>query len=86
MALKTLSLDVRVGESVSISGPASVRLESKSGTSARLSVMADESVRIERAQAQPAAQQAARGVKDFNGGFAQERGAPFLQQAQERRS
>lgn len=62
MTLKTLSLDVRVGESVSISGPASIRLESKSGTSARLSVMADESVRIERAQAQPAAQQAAIGI------------------------
>ena len=63
MALKTLTVDVRVGETVTVSGPASIRLESKSGGLARLSVMADESVKIGRPDPNPAAQQAARGVR-----------------------
>jgi hypothetical protein len=63
MALKTLSLDLRVGETVTLSGPASIRLESKSGTMARVSVMADESVKIDRPGPAPAARQAALGVK-----------------------
>lgn len=63
MALKTLTLDVRVGETVTMSGPASVRVEQKSGSSARLSIMADESVKIDRPGANPAAQQAALGIR-----------------------
>lgn len=70
MALKTLNLDLKVGETVTLTGPASVRLESKSGGMARLAIMADESVRIERPH-NPAAQQAAQGI---NAGTAQERG------------
>lgn len=63
MALKTLTLDVRVGDTVTMTGPASIKLEAKSGGTARLSIMADESVKIERPMANPAAQQAAMGIK-----------------------
>jgi sRNA-binding carbon storage regulator CsrA len=62
MALKTLILDVRVGETVSVSGPASFKVESKSGNSTRLAVMADESVKITRPTS-VAAQQAQQGIK-----------------------
>lgn len=62
MALKTLELLLRAGEVVSINGPASIRLESKKGTNARLSIMADESVLIDRPRVNPAAQQAAQGL------------------------
>lgn len=48
MALKTLTIDLKVGQTIQVSGPAAIKLESKSGTQARLSVMADESVVIER--------------------------------------
>lgn len=48
MALKTLSITIKPGETVSVSGPASFKLESRSGAGAKLAVMADESVRIER--------------------------------------
>lgn len=73
MALKTLNLDLKVGETVTLTGPASVRLESKSGALARLAIMADESVRIERPH-NPAAQQAAQGI---NAGNAQERAPAY---------
>ena len=63
MALKTLTVDVRVGETVTMTGPASIKLENKTGSQARLSIMADESVKIERPMANPAAQQAAMGIK-----------------------
>ena len=78
MALTTLALDLKAGETVSINGPASIRLESKSGTSARLSIMADESVQIDRPRANPAAQQAAQGL-NLNPGPAQERRPVFTQ-------
>lgn len=48
MALKTLSITIKVGEVITVNGPASLKLESRSGNSAQLSVMADESVRIDR--------------------------------------
>ena len=63
MALKTLTLDVRVGETVTLSGPASIRVEEKSGTSAKLAIMADDTVRIDRQRVNPAAQQAALGIR-----------------------
>lgn len=63
MALKVLTIDLRAGETVAVNGPASFRLESKSGSVARVSVMADESVKIDRPQPGPAAQQAVRGIK-----------------------
>lgn len=63
MALKTLTLDVRVGETVTLSGPASIRVEEKSGNAAKLAIMADDSVRIERPRQNPAAQQAAMGIR-----------------------
>lgn len=72
MALKTLSVDVRVGETVTIGGPASIRLEAKSGGTARLSIMADESVKIARPR-NPAADQARAGI--LSADPAQERGA-----------
>lgn len=48
MALKTLSITIKVGETIAVTGPASFKLESRSGANAKLAVMADESVRIER--------------------------------------
>lgn len=63
MALKTLTVDVRMGETVTMTGPASIKLENKTGSVARLSIMADESVKIERPMANPAAQQAVMGIK-----------------------
>lgn len=48
MALKTLTIDLKVGQTIQVSGPAAIKLESKSGTQARLAVMADESVAIDR--------------------------------------
>lgn len=63
MALKTLTVDVRVGETVTMTGPASIKLENKTGSQARLSIMADESVKIERPMVNPAAQQAVMGIK-----------------------
>lgn len=79
MALKTLALDLKTGETVSIAGPASIRLEQKSGTSARLSIMADESVQIDRPRQSPAAQQAAMGI-NLPAGPAQERRPAFTTQ------
>ena len=75
MALKTLALDLKPGETVSLSGPASIRLEQKSGGNARLSIMADESVRIDRPRQNPAAQSAAMGIQ--TAGPAQERRPAF---------
>lgn len=46
-----------------MTGPASIKLENKTGNQARLSIMADESVKIERPMANPAAQQAVMGIK-----------------------
>jgi len=63
MALKTLNVNVRVGEAITMTGPASIKLESKSGSQARLAIMADESVKIDRPMANPAAQQAVMGIK-----------------------
>lgn len=48
MALQTLTIDLKVGQTIQVSGPAAIKLESKSGTKARLAVMADESVAIDR--------------------------------------
>jgi len=66
MALKTLSITIRVGESITVSGPASMRLESRSGASAKLSVMADESVRIERPNARAGSELAKQGTRPRN--------------------
>lgn len=63
MALKTLSITVRVGEAININGPASLKLESRSGNSAKLSVMADESVRIDRPNSQAGSDLAKRGTR-----------------------
>lgn len=48
MTTKTLSIELRIGESVSFSGPAAFRLEDKSGSRARLMVTAEDDVQIER--------------------------------------
>lgn len=50
-----LVLDVRVGESLLISGPAKVDLVHKSGTFARLRVLAEPEVRIEKVPADASA-------------------------------
>lgn len=64
MAVTALTLDVRVGESVSIEGGRiTVTVEEKSGQRARLRFMADEKVSIEKARAtRPGADQARKGV------------------------
>lgn len=63
MAKTTIAIELRAGESLAVSGPAAIRLESKSGGVARLSVTADEGVRIDRPQRQKSgAEQARMGV------------------------
>lgn len=65
MALKTLTLSLKAGQMVTLDGPGSIRLERKSGTVAQVSVMADESVRIETPGARAegdGARQAAKGI------------------------
>ena len=78
MALKTLAIDLKAGETVTLNGPASIRLEHKSGGNARLSIMADESVKIDRPQPNRAAQSAAMGIQ--TAGPAQERRPAFTPQ------
>lgn len=46
--MSRLLVDLKVGEAVKINGPSVVTLEEKSGQRARLSIEADENVRIER--------------------------------------
>lgn len=62
MALKRLSIELRVGESVSVSGPATVQLVDKSGSRARLTVAVDESVRVERPRRVSSQDHARRGL------------------------
>lgn len=50
--MPSMSMDLRVGESVSVSGPAKITLQEKSGGRARLKIVADEGVTIERSQKQ----------------------------------
>jgi len=63
MAVTAKSMDVRVGETVSIGPNVSVTVEEKSGQRARLRFMADESVTIQKVKpASSGAEQARRGI------------------------
>ena len=66
MALKTLHVNLREGETLTVSGQASFRLESKAagGNAVRVSVMADESVTINRPEKNRGAQMATMGVRE----------------------
>jgi hypothetical protein len=50
--MPSLSIELRTGESVAVSGPARITLEEKSGGRARLRIVADEGVSIDRPQRQ----------------------------------
>lgn len=54
-----LKIDLRVGESIKIGEYATITLEDKSGKIARLSIQADKSIPVSRAQRQSPAQLAA---------------------------
>ena len=56
-----LKIELKVGESVKI-GESTVTLEDKSGKTARLSIVADKSVPIQRVQPTTAAQIAKNGI------------------------
>ena len=56
-----LQINLKIGESISIGGIAIITLEEKSGKTARLAIDADKSVKVERLQANTAAQFAAAG-------------------------
>lgn len=64
MTVTAKTMDVRVGESVSIdNGRVTVTVEEKSGQRARLRFMADQAIGIEKVRApKPGAEQARRGI------------------------
>lgn len=61
--MTSMHVDLRVGESVKISGPATVMLEEKSGQRARLTIQADPGVKIERTARTSGADQARLGIR-----------------------
>lgn len=60
MSVTAKTMDVRVGESVSIDGRVTVTVQEKSGQRARLRFMADEQVAIEKVRAAKTGAQNAR--------------------------
>lgn len=61
--MPTLHVDLKVGETVRVSGPATFTLEEKSGQRARLNIQADANVRIERVGLNSGAEQAKLGIR-----------------------
>jgi hypothetical protein len=53
METTSLTIDLRAGETVSVDGPAEFRLIEKTGTRAKIMVVADKSVTINRPQKSP---------------------------------
>lgn len=63
MSVTAKTMDVRVGESVSIGGNITVTVQEKSGQRARLRFLADQDVTIEKVKtSKPGAQQARMGI------------------------
>lgn len=61
--MTSLVVELRAGEALKISGPATVTLLEKSGQRARLNVQADEGVVIERPNRRSGAEQAKLGIR-----------------------
>lgn len=63
MSVTAKTMDVRVGESVSIGGNITVTVQEKSGQRARLRFLADQEITIEKVKtSKPGAQQARMGI------------------------
>jgi hypothetical protein len=60
---KTLSMDLRVGESVSIEGRVVITVDDKSGKRARITFKQESGARVERVATNPVAHVAQGGVK-----------------------
>lgn len=60
---KTLSMDLRVGDSVSVEGRVVITIEDKSGKRARLTFRQESGARVERVATTPVATVAQQGVR-----------------------